>query len=253
MSARHTYAALVAGAALGAWLLEPGLGFALVALAAAIASVWLGRKSLFAALLPGVLSLAGGIAAIHTALSVRRVETAWLATREALVDEGRRRLDRTLGDAVSLARNLAQRALAAGPAPPAAQFSALEAALRPGAPEHGVALLDATGRPVAWAGRHRVVPAPGGDDLVASISGFYAVQSARRQEEGWTGVGQVLLAADSAVPDLEGSVAARFARRTSTGLEFFPPGGARAEIEDVFDYCLPECRPAIGAADTLFS
>jgi signal transduction histidine kinase len=66
-------------------------------------------------------------------------------------------------------------------------------------------------------------------------------------------VGQVLLAADSAVPDLEGSVAARFARRTSTGLEFFPPGGARAEIEDVFDYCLPECRPAIGVADTLFS
>ncbi|HWP37643.1 MAG TPA: ATP-binding protein [Gemmatimonadales bacterium] len=253
MRIRHPHAALVAGAALGAWLVEPGLAFAALALAGGLAAAFAGRKNLPAALVPAALALMGSLAALHTAITVRRVETAWPSVRERLVEEGRRRLDRTLGDAVELGRQLSQAAVAAGRLTPEARFEALHAALRPGAPEHGVTVFDADGRPVAWAGRHRLRASPSGDGLVASIAGYYAVLVARRQEGGWVGVAQVLLAADSVVPDLDGSVAARFARRTSTGLEFFPPRGAPAEISDVFDYCLPECRPRAGAADTLFS
>jgi signal transduction histidine kinase len=247
----HTHAALVAGAALGAWLVEPGLGFGVAALVAGLAAAFAGRRNLLA--VPAALAVLGALAALHTAITVRRVETAWPSVREQLVEEGRRRLDRTLGDAVELGRQLSLAAVAAGPLTPETRFDALRAALRPGAPEHGVTVFDADGRPAAWAGRHRLRASSRGDGLVASIAGYYAVLVARRQEGQWVGVAQVLLAADSVVPDLGGSVAARFARRTSTGLEFFPPGGAPAEVRDVFDYCLPECRPPTGVADTLFS
>jgi hypothetical protein len=129
----------------------------------------------------------------------------------------------------------------------------LEAELRPGAPEHGVVLFDHTGRPTAWAGRHRVPVTLPRDELDAFITPFYAVLTARRQHGPWTAASQVLLAADSAVPDREQSVADRFARRTGVRLEFFAPGTARALWTDVFDYCLPECRAAGVVPDTLFS
>ena len=81
----------------------------------------------------------------------------------------------------------------------AAQFAALGAAVSPGAPATSVVLFDSTGHPVAWAGRHRVpVTLPHGE-LDATITPFYAVLTARRQQGPWTAGSQVLLAADSAV------------------------------------------------------
>ena len=247
----HAWGALAAGVALGAWLAQPGLVFAAAALVAAGASLVVGRGG-WRTIVPGLVGVAGGIAAANTALAVRRIETAWPVVREDLLEEGRAGLDRTLGEAVSLARRIADAGLSAGAVPPERRFPLLERALRPGAAEHGIALFDGSGRAVAWAGRHRLRPVVGTADLVASITGFYAVLSARRQAGEWTAVGQVLLAADSAVPDREHTVAERFERRTGTELAFFPPGGA-PQLEDVFDYCLPECRPAEGVPDTLFS
>ncbi|HXV86330.1 MAG TPA: hypothetical protein VD793_06510, partial [Gemmatimonadales bacterium] len=247
----HVWAALAAGAALGAWLVQPGLALALGALLGGVTSVVLGRSQ-WRAMVPGVVAAAGAVASLVTALGVGRVESNWASVREELLEEGRAGLDRTLGEAVSLARRLAESGLNAAAAEADRRYQVLEASLRPRAPEHGVALFDASGQPVAWAGRHRIRPRAGTAELVASISGFYAILSATRQAAGWTAVGQVLLAADSAVPDRERSVAEGFQRRTGTELVFFPSRGA-PQLPGVFDYCLPECRPAVGEPDTLFS
>ena len=185
------------------------------------------------------------------------MEGQWPREREVLIEDASRRLDATLRQAVDLARSLAARAVqvSAASATRAEQFARLEAAIRPEALEQGVAVFDSAGQPVAWAGRHRVPVRLPSDELDAFITPFYAVLTAQRQDAGRTAASQVLLAADIAVPDREHSVAAQFAARTGVGLEFFPPRTAPTTWTDVFDYCLPQCKPQDAAVvpDTLFS
>ena len=119
-------------------------------------------------------------------------------------------------------------------------FRVLRDAIDSTDPERGVAVLDTTGVFRAWAGRHRVRPETGSRELSVNISPFYVVLEARRQAGEHVAVGQVLLAAHSAIPDREGSVAAAFERATRSALEFYPPGTAPVEA-DVFDYCIPSC------------
>ncbi len=231
------------------------MAWAVAALAAALVTLALvvpGRRPLLLAL--ALVAGAGATGALLIARRIRAVETRWPAEREALVEDARRRLDAALGQAVDQARALAARAARVGDVSQAEQFARLETEVQPGALEQGVVVFDSAGRPEAWAGRHRVPVRLPSDELDAFISPFYAVLTAQRQDAGRIAASQVLLAADSAVPDRGRSVAARFAARTGVGLEFFPPRTAPALWTDVFDYCLPWC-PDSGAVvpDTLFS
>lgn len=253
---------LATAASLAAWTAAGGTVWAIAALVAAGATLTLvarpraesqGTRTRLLPLLLALAGVVGALGALVAARKIRAVETEWPAVREAMVEDARRRLDATLGEAVDLARALAARSAQAADAAPAAQFTLLAAEIRRGAPEHGVVLFDGTGRPMAWAGRHRMPVVFPRDELDAFITPFYAVLTARRQRGAWIAASQVLLAADGAVPDRDQSVAQRFARRTGVGLEFFPPRRAPALWTDVFDYCLPGCRAVGVVPDTLFS
>lgn len=185
-------------------------------------------------------------------MAVRNVESRWPAAREELIERARVELDRRLSDAVALARSLAERALLGAGDDSPASFAAMEGLLRHGAPEHGVALFGIGGEPLSWAGRHRIAPDFRSGELFAAITPFYSVLRAQRQSGERIALGEVLLSADSAIPDASNSLAARFARATGVGLEFLPPGAGAAST-DVFDYCIPSCRPVGVVPDTLFS
>ena len=77
---------------------------------------------------------------------------------------------------------------------------------------------------------------------------FYVVLEARRQAGSHIGVGQVLLAADSAIPDRSATLAELFMRRTGAALEFF--SSSRGSVpSDAFDYRVEDG----GGSHTLFS
>ena len=252
---------MIAAGCLGVWVVVAGTPWAVAALLAALATLglalWTRRP---AGLLLALVGLVGAGGTLLVARRIRAVETDWPAVREGLVEDAQRRLQATLDQAVDLARRLADRAADVRDTARAAQFAALSAAVSPGAPENGVVLFDSTGHPVAWAGRHRVPVTLPRHELDATITPFYAVLTARRQLGPWTAASQVLLYADSAVPDRQASLAERFAARTGVGLVFFAPRTAPAIWTDVFDYCLagPQdvqhpCQATDVVPDTLFS
>src|SRR5256884_151250 len=103
--------------------------------------------------------------------------------------------------------------------------------------------------PVAWAGRHRFVPARDTAELRAVITPFYVSLEARRQTlDGGSAVGTVLLDAVPAAPDRDRAVSAQFEAGYGVALRFYTPGLAPRE-PDVFDYCPISCE----RGDTLFS
>ena len=253
MRSRFVHPALGVGAqatALGAWLVTPSTSWAVAALlvgALGAAAAWrLRRLPLLGTALVG---LTGSGIAFQASREVRAVEDDWERVHEELIQRASQRLDATLSDAVSMARELADRGAEAS-SEPAPMFRVLRDAIDSTDPERGVAVLDTTGVFRAWAGRHRVRPETGSRELSVNISPFYVVLEARRQAGEHVAVGQVLLAAHSAIPDREGSVAAAFERATRSALEFYPPGTAPVEA-DVFDYCIPSCSGS--NPDTLFS
>src|SRR5439155_1163227 len=115
--------------------------------------------------------------------------------------------------------------------------------------ERGVVILAPDGEPVAWAGRHRFVPARDTAELRAVITPFYVSLEARRQTlDGGSAVGSVLLDAVPAAPDRGRAVSAQFEAGYGVALRFYTPGLAPRE-PDVFDYCPISCE----RGDTLFS
>ncbi len=267
LGVRHWH--LAAGgvaASLAVWLVAPSLA---LVVAAATLVVWLTIGALWDARLGSmavaVAAIGATVFALDTTFRVRGIERSWPAMREQLIEQASSRLNETLGTAVDLARQLAALGASLDPDNPGAAFDALEDAVDHGGPESGIVMFDTDNRPVSWAGRHRLpagplfpaedhqTPMSGVFDLTARISPFYVLLEARRQGSQASAVSQVLLAADSAVPDRERSVAERFHRETGTALEVYPPRRAPAG-SDVFDYCLPRCDPPSGQVpDTLFS
>ena len=225
-------------------------GWAVAAGAAALAGLALAARRPRTPL-PGVTALAAaalGAVLVGGAVAVWRIECCWPARRDALVSVAFRELRATLEGAKTEARRLADRGAAAAPLPPAAQFERLAAALprADGGLERGVAVLDAAGRPRAWAGRHRLLPARDTAELRTVITPFYLSLEARRQTQGGgTAVGTVLLDAAPAVPDRASALGVAFARRHGVALRFFAPGTSPLG-PDVFDY-------ATDQGDTLFS
>ena len=188
---------------------------------------------------------------VRTARETASLTCCWPAAREDRLTRASRQLSRALGAAVADARALAERAAQAAPLPREQIFDRLAAAVRHGTPgvERGVALVAADGTPIAWAGRHRTLPAPDTAELRARISPFYVTLEARRQTAvGATAVGTVLLDAAPSVPDGDGAVARRFAKSYGVDLQFYPPRTAPHD-PDVFDFCARGCD----AGDTLFS
>ncbi len=240
---------------LGLWSRQPSLGLALAAggLGLAVAVV-AARVRRFGVLAIGVFAVAAAVSVLTPSLRSRRVEQHWPELRESLIRTASERLERTLGEAVDLAREIAASGAGLANETRGTAMEGLRRVVTDAPPEHGAVIFDEAGRPWAWAGRHRVAGEPRSVELSARITPFYVLLEASRQVGDRSIVGHVLLAADSAVPDQDRTLAWHFTRETGSTLEFFAPGTAPPDA-DVFDYCLPSCIATPGAAepDTLFS
>lgn len=240
-------------AALGLWLVYPDMLWALVAGSLAMVTITLAARSgSTGKVAVSVLGLAGSGAALHASWQVGRIENQWPEVRETLIQRASLQLETTLSDAVATANALAARGANLGTRSRPEAFALLEGGLAGRSPERGVVVFDESGEPWAWAGSHRLPSTPGTSELRARITPFYVVLEAQRQVNDRVAVGQVLLAADSAIPNRDGTVAARFARATGAQLLFFPPRAAPNQ-GDVFDYFIPAGQEVGATADTLFS
>jgi two-component system nitrogen regulation sensor histidine kinase NtrY len=221
------------------------LGWAVFAAGLGLCSIVVIASSRRIALLGvAVVGLGVSMVALETSWRVRRVEIAWPELREAILSSAGETLSEMLDGSVELARDLADSAAGIESTSPTEAFARLQAIVGGQGPERGAVIIDRTGIPFAWAGRHRVAPVIGGEGLTAHITQFYVLLQARRQAEARIGIGQVVLWADKAVPDRTEVVAERFARQTGTELEFYQAWEAPGTA-DVFDFTL--------GSDTLFS
>jgi signal transduction histidine kinase len=240
-------------AALGVWLVVPEIRWATAAAAlAALTVVLAARSGKTTKVAVSVLGLAGSGAALHTSFLVGRIENQWFQVRESLVLRADRQLAATLSDAVATVEALAARGVNLVTQSREEAFALLEGGLAGRSPERGVVLFDESSRPWAWAGSHRLPSVPGPSGWQARITPFYVVLEVQRQTNGRTAVAQVLLAADSAIPNRDATVTARFARATGTELQFYRHDRVPPHVT-VYDYCLPACEAEDVVPDTLFS
>ena len=200
-------------------------------------------------------SLVLGVVLGGGALRVWRIECCWPALEESRVPATSRALQHALGSAIAEARRLAERAATAAALPRTEVFDQLrEDVGGRQAIERGVAILpaDPNASPIAWLGRHRMIPRPMPDttELQAVMTPFYVILEARRQTHNGVAVGDVLLWAAPEIADGDRSIAAAFAREHDVALRFFPAGlGPRDS--SVFEICPPPSGCEHG--DTLFS
>ncbi|HKA57935.1 MAG TPA: ATP-binding protein [Gemmatimonadales bacterium] len=201
----------------------------------------------------GLAGVMLGALLVRGAVRVWRIECCWPALREHAVPGTSRALQKSLGEAIAQARQLAERGSISALLPRDAVFDRLEHAAASSFPiEHSVAVVDESpdANPIAWAGRHRVIPELGTTELQAVMTPFYALLEARRQTQRGTAVGSVLLSAAPAVADGDHSLGAAFARAHDVSLRFFPAGQGPRD-SSVFEICAPPSGCAGG--DTLFS
>jgi signal transduction histidine kinase len=243
--------------ALGFWLRYPEGWWGGVAACLALgATVLAARMSQPAKVAASVLGIAGSGAALHATWQVVRIESSWEEVRATLVERATRHLETTLGDAVAIVEALAERGANLQADTRTEMFDILQGGLAARSPERGVVVFGRTSgsalEPQAWTGNFRIPPDPIGVPLRAQITPFYVVLEAERSHGGQTAVAQLLLAGDSAVPNREATVAARFARATGSELHFSAPDPTRRGM-DVIDYCVPDCESVDVPPDTLFS
>ncbi len=226
--------------AAGEWLRRPAPHWVWIALALGIATAlmlgrdrgWLGR----------LLTLV--VAALVAALAVTQyrleaVEHRWPELREQRVTAASQRLAGDLRAAFLHTIELAASAAEAADLDQGDAFARLSAAVPTSGPETGVAILEPTGVPWAWAGRHRLPPEAVGDSIATRWNGYYLLLETRRHSEtGRVAVASTLVWAHPAVPRHSRSLAELFRRATGVGLRVFPPGAAPPG-PDVFDYAEP--------------
>jgi two-component system nitrogen regulation sensor histidine kinase NtrY len=247
-------AVVVTALALAVWLRVPTLPWAVIAAVVVTGGAALSvRARRLGAMAAALLAVFAAGVALNTSLRVRTVERRWDEVRDGLIETNLLRLDATLRDAADVADHLAEEAAALDGEDTDAAFERLDRMMAGEGPERGVVVLGPDSRPRFWGGIHRVPPEPGAGKLIR-ITPFYVLLESRRQTGDGLAIGHVLVAADSAVPDRSGTVAARFSRRTGVDLQFFAPGAA-PDSGDVLDYCAPSCAGVEGGAvpDTLFS
>src|SRR2546429_4995696 len=179
-------------------------------------------------------------------LRVRGIECCWPALRAGRVPRGSSQVRDGSAAGGPEAGRLAGRAMTAALLSPEAAFAELREAVASGTRtrgvERGVVILAPDGEPLAWAGRHRFVPARDTAELRAVITPFYVSLEARRQTPGGgSAVGSVLVGAAPAAPDRGHAVSARFEAAHGIALRFYAT--ARAPREgDVFDFCPTTCE-----------
>jgi signal transduction histidine kinase len=241
--------ALLAGAE---WLRAPGTFWVVAAVALATLALLDGLRHhranreaagpLRAWLLPGLTALGLALALFLAQRRVAPVGKDWPAERERRVNAAFQRLSGELRSAVTRADRLTAAAAPLAAGDRATAFAALAHALPRDQGEMAVVILESTGVPWAWAGRHRLPPEPAGDSISARFSRFYAVLESRRHlPAGRVVVSTVLIWADSAVPRPDRSLAARFGSTAGVQLRIFPPGAAPRGA-DIFDYVIPTSR-----------
>ena len=247
----------VAAIAAAEWLRSDATLWAVIGALAGAAALVLAlrvreRRPIFVA--AALASLALSAILVGGAMRIARIECCWPALRERLVTDASHALQSDLGGAIALARRLAERGASAALLPQETAFDRLQDAVRSGKGiERGVVVLrnDAGfAHPLAWAGRHRAIPAADSTELQAVITPFYAVLEARRQTQGGTAVGTVLLSAVPAVADRGRAIGAKFAREHGVALRFYPAGQGPRD-SSVFEICSPPTGCEHG--DTLFS
>ena len=254
-------AGCAAATAAAEWLHGSASGWAWAAGAAGVACTLLAVSNLRRPLslrlaAPGAVALACltlGATLVLGVLQVRRIECCWSEVRAERLSQDSSELKGALSAAVAEARRLAQHGMTAALLPREGAFERVRDAMhaRSQTPEveRGVVILAPDGEPVAWAGRHRFVPARDTAELRAVITPFYVSLEARRQTQGGgSAVGTVLLDAVPAAPDRSRAVSARLEDAYGVALRFYTPGLA-PDDPDVFDYCPISCE----RGDTLFS
>ena len=238
---------LVVVAALGAaaeWLRRPAwVWVAAVAIVLAVLLVlgrpWTGwRRRALAVALAGLL---GALAVSQWALT--SIERRWPEQRQRRVNAASERLAGDLHAAYHRAERLTEAAAAASATNDReSAFTLLERLVPASGPEMSVVILDGAGLPWAWAGRHRLPPAPRGDSIGSRATGYYVELEARRHTpEGRVVVAGVLIWAHPAVPDRGRSLAELFRQR---------PVGLVARIELIGGRVLASL-PALGLRSQL--
>lgn len=170
----------------------------------------------------GVLAL-GAVCAVAT-WRLARITTDWPDVRAELVRGASRRLVTGMHEAVALATALADGAADARDLASEAAFDRLDRLAARGGPAHGVVLFDAQGRATAWSGTQRVAVGPDGPALSVVTTPFYLWLVARRQVNGASAVGTVLIARSLGVPLAAAALTEDFVTRTGVGLRFVAPG-----------------------------
>ena len=218
------------------WLRQPApawvalsLVLLVVAVLAARHSGWRGRLTAL-----GMVAMVGVLA--RAEWRVVRAGREWPAERERRIAAAFDRLSGALRSAHDANRRLAERAALWAERDQAAAFQALGGMIPRNSPEMAVVILEPSGTPWAWAGRHRLIPEVEGDVLAARFSRFYATLEHRLvTPSGRVVVASLLVWADSAVPRPERSLAARFGASQGVQLLVYPPGHAPHGAE-MFDY-----------------
>lgn len=173
---------------------------------------------------------------------VAPVDRDWPSERERRVNTAFQRLSGELKSAVNRADQLSAAAIPLAIGDREVAFAELGRILPRDQAEMAVVILESTGVPWAWAGRHRLPPEVDGDSVSARFSRFYAVLESRRHlPQGRVAISTVLVWADSAVPRADRSLAARFGGDAGVQLRIFPPGTA-PKGADIFDYVIPSSQ-----------
>lgn len=222
------------------WLRGSSLAWAWLAavLAAGGALLVLRRRTRTRWLLASLLALLA-LQSARTALAAHAIDSDWTGERERRLKAYGNSVGGELRRALRGASRLARIADAASSLDRSSAFRALEAAVPSGGAEMAVAILDPSGAPWAWAGRHRLPPSATGDSVAVRVTGNYVILETRRHSDGAIAVASVLVWADSAVADRDRSVAARFRRATEIGILVHPAGADLRDEADVFDYAEP--------------
>ena len=244
--------ALAAGALLAAeWGRFPRGTLAAAILVLAVPAAWAalrvrGTRAVRVTLVVGAFALSVlGVVAASATWRLARIESHWPAVRAGMVARASARLIAEMNRAVALATDLADGAAAEQGLPPERAFDRLaRVASRPG-PAHGVVLFDPLGHATAWSGTQRVAVGPDGPALSVVTTPFYLWLVARRQVNGSSAVGTVLLARSLGVPLAASALTEDFVARTGVGLRFLSPGALPPDSA-VLDFIGP-------AGDTLFA
>lgn len=168
-----------------------------------------------------------------------RVDRNWPADRDRRIEAVRRQLGQELAEGRRRIDRLAAEALSSAGLDRRAAMDRLRRLLPTDGPETAVAVLEPTGVPWAWAGRHRLAPQVEGDSLDARVTDFYATFEARRTgPNGRRVIATTLIWADSATPRPDRSLTDALGKATGVQLRVLAPGQS-SSLGEILDYTEP--------------